>query len=225
MDVGRERAGGRGKDRGGARHINADAGGGRPAREETGRGVTAASDHRGTLPQPGSLGHGHGQSTDDRGGLHDPRQPVHFDAKGGAQCGIPAAGGRVGESREVKITRVDERVLGGQPAQSHRRVGARLDEGSDPRVVGRLFLFPPQNFRAVVEAGGIAGGPQYGVARVALQPLDLTGAPGVEPRVIGGDRATVGADANDAGHLPGHCNRGDVGGPGLVHTAANQAAG
>jgi hypothetical protein len=44
-------------------------------------------------------------------------------------------------------------------------------------------------------------------------PRDVRLAPGIEPRVVPGDRLVVGADRADAGHLPGEGDARDIAGP------------
>ncbi len=111
----------------------------------------------------------------------------------------------------MQVTRVDERLLGRQFAQPHRRIPAGLDErGNTPVDLGAPG-FPPEDLRAVIETWRSARLTDDLFAGRASHPGYLRGAARVEPRIVRGDVAAVCAYAEDARHLPVDPDRGQPG--------------
>ena len=177
------------------------------------RKLAAVSPQPATTGTPGSSPHSpamDGESDPDHlVRRDDARQLPGVHAEAPAEIRIPHARARVGEAREVEVARVDERGGAVHGAEAHGRVAAGLHEAPDPRPrVGPLVL-PPEDLGPVVEARRAAGLPHDLGARLALHALDVRGAPGVQPGVVGRDGPAVVADADDARHLAVDGDAGD----------------
>ena len=199
--VGSERGRGGGKHRRRAGHVNADTLARGPAGQEAGRRVTAARNDRHSRLQTTPAGRRGGQLADDRLGFDDLRELGPIDAERLAQVIVPARAAVVGEPGEVKVRPVDERPGAVQPAEPHGRVAARLHEGGNAAVDALVGAHPPEDLRAVVEAGRAPGLGQHPVAGLSFHALDLLGAAGIEPGVVWGNVAPVAADTEDPRHL------------------------